>query len=130
MSAGSIASVFGSDLTSLITPATQVPLPTTLDSITLRLNNIAAPLIVTTGGQINLQVLWELAGQSQATVVASIGSLALPSISVNLANTSPGIFTLNQTGSGQVAILIYNSDVIAAPATSIPGRTSLPANRG
>ena len=127
---GSIATAFGTDLTSLITQATQLPLPTTLDSITLRLNNIAAPLIVTTGQQINFQLPWELEGQSQATVVASIGSLALPSITVNLANTAPGIFTMNQSGSGQGAILISNSAIIAAPATSIPGWTSRPANRG
>jgi uncharacterized protein (TIGR03437 family) len=41
----------------------------------------------------------------------------------------PGIFTINQAGTGQGAILIGDTDILAAPAGSIAGRTSRPARR-
>ncbi|OFV96568.1 MAG: hypothetical protein A3H28_15980 [Acidobacteria bacterium RIFCSPLOWO2_02_FULL_61_28] len=127
---GSIAAAFGTDLAASLVFASTLPLPTTLGSITIRMNNIPAPLIFVSGNQLALQVPWELAGQTQATVVASIGATALSPVTLNLAATAPGIFSTNQRGSGQGAILIANSDALAAPVGSIPGRNTRPANRG
>jgi len=47
---------------------------------------------------------------------------------VPLAPFSPGLFATNQQGSGQGAILIANSGIVAAPSGTIPG--SRPAARG
>ncbi|MBI2816880.1 MAG: hypothetical protein HYX72_08060 [Acidobacteria bacterium] len=40
------------------------------------------------------------------------------------------MFTLNQQGSAQGAVLIANTAALAAPIGSIAGRESLPAQRG
>ncbi|HWP84233.1 MAG TPA: SBBP repeat-containing protein [Terriglobia bacterium] len=127
---GSIASAFGSDLVSAIAVAQQIPLPTLLASLSVRMNGILAPLYFVAGSQINLQIPWELAGQAQATVQVQSGGTVIPPITVNLASTAPGIFSVNAQGTGQGAILISNSAVFAAPAGSIPGAASRPANRG
>ncbi|MBI4479698.1 MAG: SBBP repeat-containing protein [Acidobacteria bacterium] len=130
VAAGSIVAAFGTELTTLFAAADVVPLPTVLANITVRMNGILAPLYFISGGQINLQVPWELAGQTQATVQVNSGSIVVPPINVNLATTAPGIFTVNSSGAGQGAIVISNSGVLAAPAGSISGASTRPARRG
>ena len=48
---------------------------------------------------------------------------------VSIAAVSPGIFTVNQQGTGQRAVLIANTATLAAPTGTIPGREARPANR-
>ena len=48
---------------------------------------------------------------------------------VTITAASPGIFALNQQGTGQGAILIANTGTLAAPGGSVPGREARPANR-
>ncbi|MSO21401.1 MAG: hypothetical protein EXQ56_13285 [Acidobacteria bacterium] len=130
VAAGSIVSAFGSDLESASFGAATVPLPTTLGSVTVRMNDIPAPLFFVAGSQVNLQVPWELAGLATATIAVTAAGVALPLTTVSLAPTRPGIFTTNAQGSGQGAILIANTPDLVAPVGAIPGRTSRPANRG
>ena len=130
VAAGSIVSAFGSDLESAIFGASAVPLPTTLGSVTVRMNGIPAPLFFVAGSQVNLQVPWELAGLTAATIAVTAAGVALPLTTVSLTPTRPGIFTTNAQGSGQGAILIANTPDLVAPVGAIPGRTSRPANRG
>jgi uncharacterized protein (TIGR03437 family) len=130
VAAGSIAAAFGADLASGVTGAAVIPLPGTLAGITLRMNDVVAPLYFVSGGQITVQVPWELEGQSQAQIVVSINDTPLAPITVPIAAAAPGIFTLNSQGTGQGAILIASSGELAAPAGSVPGRNSRPANRG
>ena len=127
---GSIVAAFGTELTTLFAAADVVPLPTVLANITVRMNGILAPLYFISGGQINLQVPWELADQTQATVQVNSGSIVVPPINVNLAAAAPGIFTVNSSGAGQGAIVIKDAGVLAAPAGSISGASTRPARRG
>ena len=46
-----------------------------------------------------------------------------------MAQEVPGVFTTTQQGTGQGAVLIANTDVLAAPTGNIPGRATQPANR-
>lgn len=129
VAAGSIVSAFGSDLASGIAGASALPLPTTLVDLSVRMNNTLAPLFFVAGSQINLQVPWEMAGQSQATISVTTTGTALPPITVALTAAAPGIFTINAQGTGQGAILVGPAADLAAPAGSVPGRSSRPANR-
>ncbi len=111
---GSIASVFGSGFGA--SPA----------GVTVLLGGIVAPLFDVSPGQINFQVPWQLGGQTQAALTVTSGDLTSAPITVPIANLSPGIFVLNN--SGQAAALVANTASIAAPVGMIPG--SRPAQIG
>jgi uncharacterized protein (TIGR03437 family) len=128
VTAGSIVSLFGTNLAVSTALAQTVPLATTLAGTSVQLSGIAAPLFYASPAQINLQVPWQLAGQTQASVVVSVSSVASTPQTVNLSAYGPGMFTVNQTGSGQGAVLIAGTAAVAAPAGLVPG--ARPANRG
>ncbi len=128
LAAGSIAALFGPSLASSTAAAQALPLPTTLGGTTVRVNAIAAPLVFVSPRQINFQVPWELAGQTQATVTVTVDGLTSPEQKISLAPFGPGIFSTNASGSGQGAILIANTGTIAAPPGSFPN--ARPALRG
>ena len=130
VAAGSIVSVFGTDLASSITYASEIPLPAVLANLSIRMNGILAPLYFVSAGQMNLQIPWELAGQSETTVQVNSGESGIAPITVNLTTAAPGIFSINAQGRGQGAILISNTSLFAAPSGSIAGATARPANRG
>ncbi len=123
---GSIASVFGSGLTSSVESATATPLPSQLAGASLSLGGVAVPLIAAFSGQINIQIPWEVAGQAQAGLTASVDGMTSNAQTVSLAAFAPGIFTL---GAQQGAVIISSGEV-AAPNGSIPGRSARPAARG
>jgi uncharacterized protein (TIGR03437 family) len=114
---GSIASVFGSNLASSASGA-----------VSLQLGGTAAYLLGVSPQQINFQVPWELSGQSQASLTVGVDGVTSSPSTVNLSSFSPGIFTIGQSGQG--AILIANTDIVAGALGTIPGRTVRPANRG
>ncbi len=103
---GAIVAIFGTDLASDTQVATAVPLPTTLGDTSVTFNNIAAPLFFVSGTQINAQVPFELmAGAGSVTVQVKRGSETSEAQPIGMAAVSPGVFTLNQQGTGAGAIL-------------------------
>ncbi len=115
---GSIVSTFGTNLSS------------SSGGATVQLNGIAAFLFGVSGSQINFQVPWELAGQTQATLTVNTGAASNAVSTVALTQFAPGIFTANSSGSGQGAITISATGEIAAPLGSFPGFAARPVNRG
>jgi uncharacterized protein (TIGR03437 family) len=126
----SIASLFGSNLATATTAAASLPLPTTLGATTVRLNNLAVPLFFVSPAQINFQVPFALFGQTSASLTVTVGTTTSASVSVSLSPVAPGIFTTNSQGTGQGAILIANSTLLAATNGSVPGRQTQPVSRG
>jgi uncharacterized protein (TIGR03437 family) len=94
----------------------------------VRVNGIAVPLFYVSPTQINFQLPWELAGQTQASVTVTTGSAASTPASLTVAAAGPGVFTTNSSGSGQAAALISGTAFVAAPAGTFPG--SRPVSRG
>jgi uncharacterized protein (TIGR03437 family) len=77
---------------------------TTLAGTEVTVGSFAAPILYTSATQVNAIVPYEVAGQSQLTVeVQYQGSGAIQSARVLTA--SPGAFTFDETGSGQVAAM-------------------------
>jgi len=127
---GLIATIFGANLSSANAFANGVPLPTALGGVSVRANGVLVPLFFASPAQINFQVPWELLGQTQVSVVATVGgSSSAPQIASLLA-VAPGIFSTNSSGAGQGAIQISNTTIFAAPANSIQGALARPAQRG
>lgn len=127
--AGSIASIFGANLGYTGLDAGFVPLPSTVDSTTAIINGIPVPLFFVSPTQINFQIPWELAGQTEASLTVLVGGLASTPQIVRLSPTSPGLFAVDRTGSGQGAILISGSSEFAAPSGSVRGQAARPVRR-
>jgi len=101
---GSIVSVFGDFLLSAPLGATESPLPTSISGLSLQFGGVLAPLFFASGGQVNIQVPWESAVQSQTTLTASLNNQTSAQMVVGLAAYAPAIFSTNAAGSGPGAI--------------------------
>jgi uncharacterized protein (TIGR03437 family) len=123
---GSIASVFGDFFLPAPLSATQSPLPASLSGLSLQFNfGPPAPLFFASGGQVNLQVPWELAFQSHVSLAATLNGQTGAAQAVNLAPDAPAIFTMNAQGSGQGAILDQSNRLVDASNPATPGSTVL-----
>ncbi len=147
-SAGMIASLFGTNFASSIFAATSYPLPTVLGGVSINIKpvtpgaigitpkdilpvgGILAPLFSVSPNQINFQVPPEVQGLAQATATVIVNGIIGNSITFNIADYNPGIFTANQQGTGQGLILIATSGELAAPSGSVPGIPARPVKRG
>jgi uncharacterized protein (TIGR03437 family) len=123
VSPGEIVTIFGNGI-GPVTPATGTSfIPTngtvltTLANVTVTFNNVPAPLIFVSQGQINAIVPYEVAGQTSVPVIAKNNGVASASFTVPVVAVTPSIFALSENGSGQGAIL--NSD-LSVNGTSNP----------
>jgi uncharacterized protein (TIGR03437 family) len=113
--AGSLAAVFGTNLASAQALDLTMPLPTSLGGSSFQIAGHSGllPLIFAAPTQVNLQIPWELAGSQQASVTATVGSQVSSLQTMSLAAFAPAIFALDLQGTGQGAILIANTAVLA-----------------
>jgi uncharacterized protein (TIGR03437 family) len=129
---GTIAAVFGERLSSRTEAALTAPLPELLGEAKLVFGNIlAAPIFFASPGQMNVQIPWELQGV-EAVLSANVAGVNSPAVTVPLAAFSPGLFSMDGSGSGQGAIQIVGTGgALAAPARAfnLP-QPSRPARRG
>ncbi len=120
----SLASVFGGNLSTAITQAQTVPLPTSLDGTSIRLRDasgqeLLAPLLFVSPGQINFQIT---PGLLSGPVLVTIGSRSgfVSTGVMNLTSVAPGLFSANGTGQGlaaAVALRIRNGVQTFEPVT-------------
>jgi minor extracellular serine protease Vpr len=123
---GSLASVFGVFPFTNPAGAASFPLPTVLSGLSLQLTGAPlSPLFYANGTQVNLQIPWELAGQTQATLTPIVNSLPTQALIVNLVNYAPAIFSVNNSGTGQGAILDQNYHLVDSTHPAGPGVTIL-----
>lgn len=129
---GSLVSIFGSNLAAGTAAADSIPLSSSLSNVSVTFNNVAAPLLFVSSGQINAQLPWNVlpsgATSGTASVVVRRGGVASAPMNVPVAPLSPGIFAIN-FGVGQ-AIAINNDGSLAAPSGSVPGIPTRPAKIG
>ena len=126
--AGSLMTIYGSGLAygsgSLQAPSDQpdnaipVAVPNRLFGLKVTVNGAQAGLLYASPTQVNIQTPWEVAGLSQAN--SSYCNGISQTISVPVASAAPGLFTMNQQGTGQAAAVI-STGPIAAPAGVFPG---------
>lgn len=126
VAAGGLAAVFGVDLSSGQASYTTMPLPFLLGGSSFQIAGRTVPLLFVSPNQVNLQIPWELAGVQQTSIVATVGGQVSGLQTVSLAAFAPGIFTLNQQGTGQGAVLIAPTAVLAGPQ----GSGSRPVGKG
>jgi uncharacterized protein (TIGR03437 family) len=97
-----IAAGFGTKLASTTVSATTQPLPFTLDGTSVYVNGVPARLIFVSGNQINYLVPASTnVGQASVVVVARDGTVSRGVL--NVAQSSPAIFTMTANGIGAPA---------------------------
>ena len=120
VSPGSIISIFGTGLAAETHQVTSLPLPTTLGNVTVRINDIPAPLFSVSPGQVNAQVPFGISGTTASLTVDNGTSPSAP-ILLGLAPAVPGIFTTRQDGTGPGAALHSDGSLVSATAPAEAG---------
>ena len=117
---GSISAVFGTNLAiGQASSTASAPLPTTLAQSSFAIGGRAAPLFFATILQVNMQIPWELAGQTQVPLIATVNGADSNATFVVIAPFAPGIFSVDASGAGQGAILIAGTAQLAAPTNAV-----------
>ncbi len=123
---GSLVSLFGTAIAGAPATASSLPLPSSLGGTAVLINGVATPLFYVSPTQINYQLPDGLAGLSQASLVVSVNGVESPAVTIHLSPAAPGIFSLNQQGTGQGAILISTTGQLS----SVSGANARPAQVG
>jgi uncharacterized protein (TIGR03437 family) len=106
--------------------ATSLPLPRVLDGLSVQLGGLGAPLTYAGPSQANVQVPWELTGESTVQLSATANGQTSLALSVNLAPYAPGIFTTNAAGSGQGVVTDSTTGkIVDSSNPAIAGQTYL-----
>jgi len=86
------------------------PIAATLGGTQVSFGTLQAPILYASATQINLVVPWNVAGQSEVTVVVKSAS-GSTSLNIAVAAAAPGVFTMNSTGSGQAVAINQDGSV-------------------
>lgn len=127
-SPGAILSIYGSFFTGAVEQAVAYPLPETLGQVTVTVGGIPSPLYFVSPSQINFQVPYGLGTSAGPFVIVRQGTQASQAMGVSVVAASPGLFSLNQRGDGQGAVLLAGTRAIAAAAGAFAD--SRPAQAG
>jgi uncharacterized protein (TIGR03437 family) len=107
--------------------ASGTPIPMQLGSTRVLLGNTPLPLSYVGPNQINALVPSGVSPNTQQQLIVQHGTTQSLALSVTVAESQPGIYAVNQQGTGQGAILIAGPNVLAAPVGLAPG--SRPAHQ-
>jgi uncharacterized protein (TIGR03437 family) len=108
---GELIAIFGTNLASSNARSTAPNgfLPVLLHGVRVLINGIPAPLVSIAPGEIDAIVPNDIAGFSTATVLVESPNGSTPAVSLPVSGAVPGLFTLDDSGSGPGAIL--NADI-------------------
>ena len=96
------------------------PIATKLGGTQVSFGAWQAPILYSSATQINAVVPWNVAGQSQVTVVVQ-SAAGSTSLNVAVASAAPGVFTQNSTGSGPALALNQDDSVNGPNNPAAPG---------
>ena len=123
---GSYIAIFGSGLSDTTDPAATTILPLAIDFVHVSFDapspglSVPGHLTYVSPGQVNVQVPWELQGQTSAQMKVTIDFSDGNVVSVPLADYAPALF---EFGTGVVAALDRNFGVVGARNPAIRGQT-------
>ncbi len=118
---GEFIAIYGSGLAAAPTQATALPFPTSLGGATVSINGTLAPIYFVSAGQINCIVPYGATGPT-ATITVTNGSLSNP-VTVSLARTAPGVFTVDTSGTGDGAITHSDGSLVSSSSPAKKGET-------
>lgn len=118
---GMLMTLFGTGLAADTAGAITVPLPTNLSGVSATVNGTPAPLFFVSANQVNLQTPFDASG-SEATIVLNNNGTVSNTITAPLAPTSPGVFSVQQTGFGPAIVTDANFQLITEQNSAAPGQ--------
>ncbi len=123
VSPGGFVAMFGSGLAQGLAQASTLPFPILLGNVQVTVNGLNAPLSAVSPTQINAVVPYGVTGPT-ATFVAINTTAASPmsnAVTVPLAPTAPGVFSLSANGLGEGAIRHADSSLVNQASPAAPG---------
>jgi uncharacterized protein (TIGR03437 family) len=119
VSPGGFVALFGNGLAQT-TAQSGVPYPKILGNVQVFVNGLNAPVYSISPTQINAVVPYEVTGTT-ATFLVMNGAASSNSVTVPLAPTAPGVFSLGGNGLGDGSILHANYSVVNQADPATPG---------
>jgi uncharacterized protein (TIGR03437 family) len=120
---GTLISIFGSNLAG-VQASSDTPFQTTLGDTQVVLGGRPVPLQYASDGQLNAQVPYDIAVNTQLQLLVQRGTALSVGAPLTVAAAQPAIFTVNQQGTGQGTIINTATTVLAdANAPVQPGDT-------
>jgi uncharacterized protein (TIGR03437 family) len=114
---GTMVSIFGSGLANGQQSVFTTPFPTTLQGAKFTVRGVSMPLFYASDGQVNgIIPIGIPANERDQLIVVRDTTVSTP-VDLLVADVDPGMFSTNQAGTGQGAILIAGTPQIAGPAT-------------
>jgi uncharacterized protein (TIGR03437 family) len=114
---GGLIAVYGGNLSDGVGLSTSLPLLRQLNGTQVLLGNQPLPILYTSAGQLNVQVPYGVPVNTQYQLTVQRGNtLSLPEPLV-VAAAQPGIFTVNESGTGQGVIMKSDGVTLAEPGT-------------
>lgn len=108
---GSIAAVFGRDLSQGSARATAFPLPTSLNAVEVSVGGAPAAMLFAGPGQVNFVV--PFVAPAEVAVTVRNAGVSSPPAMLTLAPAAPALFSLDQSGSGPGAVLLAGTGRLA-----------------
>lgn len=126
---GQLVTIFGRNLgppTLALASVEGGAYPKELSGTRVRFNRAAAPILYTSAGAVTTMVPFSVAPQTRAEVAVEYQGKLSPPVSIYVAASAPGLFTLDSSGRGPAAVLNLDS---ATGAVSV-NTPQNPAQRG
>jgi large repetitive protein len=127
ISPGTWMTIFGDRLANGTSSASG-PFPPSLVGTTVMIGATALPLDYVSPTQVNALLPFSLTPNAIVSLVVQRNATVSVPIDVTIADIGPAIFAVNGVGTGQGAVTIATSGVLAAPVGAFPG--SQPVKRG
>jgi uncharacterized protein (TIGR03437 family) len=105
---GEILAIFGNNVGPTAGVDNQVisgVMPNALAGVRVWFDDIAAPILYASAGQVDAIAPYSIAGKPSTSVRVEYLGVSSPAVSVPVVAAEPGIFTLNGSGSGSAAVL-------------------------
>ena len=115
---GAIASLFLEGLAAGEQSADDLPLPTTLNGVSIEIASVMSPLYFVGGGQANLQVPMETPANAMSYALVQAGSEYAPPIPFSVALSQPAILPLDASVAGPGRAIAINQDFSLNTPTS------------
>jgi uncharacterized protein (TIGR03437 family) len=123
---GSWASLFGDGMSDIEMVAPSTPYTSPLADTQVLLGGVPLPLEYVSDGQVNALIPRNLDPNTQHQIVVQRGGTISVPLDVTVADVAPGLYTVNDQGSGQALVLVGDTGLLAAPAAD----NARPAQRG
>jgi len=117
---GGLFTIYGANLASGSVVAPTLPLPRQLNDVEVVMGDRPLSLLYTSSGQLNVQVPYDIPPNTEHSLVVKRGNALSTAERVTVSAGIPGVFTINQSGSGQGHIYVAraNGELVLADAAN------------